>query len=226
MAKAFRLSEEQFREQASKRARWQRGSEIVNTDTPKGASVCGPHVASHGEPAYGVKAGSEAGCAAPGPVAVPHTRGGASMTTAASTKALAGGESPSSAGHSNPRAAPQMRLPLVGAAPERDVLRVVLIALRLHPLVAWVERMNSGKFKLPGGESGEQWVRFGFRGMSDITGQLKDGRRLEVECKSTHGRTAADRLADQMAFQERVRAAGGIAFFARGVDDVMRELGA
>ncbi len=104
---------------------------------------------------------------------------------------------------------------------ERDVLASVLVALRLHPRVAWVQRMNGGKFKLPGKNGQPQWVRFGFKGMADITGMMRDGRRLECECKRP-GEVATE---DQAAFLANVVANGGVGFVATSVDDVLRELG-
>lgn len=111
----------------------------------------------------------------------------------------------------------------VPSVPERDVLAAVLKALRLHPKVSWVERMNSGKFKLPGKDGKAQWVRFGFVGMADVTGQLKaeyGGRRLEVECK----REGEKPTPEQEAFLAHVRAAGGVGILAYGIDDVMLAL--
>ena len=99
---------------------------------------------------------------------------------------------------------------------EAEVLPAVLDVLRWHPAVAWVERMNRGGFVNPSG----QYVNFGFEGMSDLTGQMRDGRRLEVEVKRP-GRKPTN---EQRKYLERVRAAGGVAFYATSVDDVIREM--
>ncbi len=111
-----------------------------------------------------------------------------------------------------PRPAQLKAVPIL----ERDVLPVVLLALRMHPKVAWAERLNTG-----GAVYGERYVRFGWLGMLDITGQLKDGRRLDVEAKRP-GKWATP---DQAATIEMVVRHGGVAFVAHGVDDVIRELG-
>jgi hypothetical protein len=105
--------------------------------------------------------------------------------------------------------------------PEGDALPAILRALELHPRVAWAHRMNTGagRFLLPDG-SLSRFVRYGFPGMSDITGQLIDGRRLEVEVKRV-GKEPTD---DQAAFLDCVRRNGGVAFVARYIDDVQREL--
>ena len=102
------------------------------------------------------------------------------------------------------------------ARPEADVLRTVLAALRRHPAVAWVERVNSGVVEVDG-----RWIRYGWVGSADVIGQLADGRFLAVECKAPAGRVSEA----QQAFLDRVTAAGGVAFVARGSDDVATELG-
>ena len=99
--------------------------------------------------------------------------------------------------------------------PEAAVLAEVLKALNTHPAVAWCERMNSGAARM-----GSRFVRFGFKGCPDVLGQLKDGRLLGVEVKAKTGRLRPE----QTIFLERIRGAGGVAFVARDLRDVMREL--
>lgn len=106
-------------------------------------------------------------------------------------------------------------------ASERQTLPAVLLALRLHPKVAWVERMNTGGMWAINEKSGHrQYIRFGWAGMSDITGQLRDGRRLEVEAKSDTGRPTPE----QRAYIALIRHHQGVAFVARNAIDVIREL--
>ena len=99
--------------------------------------------------------------------------------------------------------------------PEAAALVEVLKALRNHPAVAWCERMNSGAARM-----GARFVRFGFKGCPDVLGQLKDGRLLGVEVKAKAGRLRPE----QAVFIGRIRAAGGVAFVARDLRDVLREL--
>ncbi len=101
------------------------------------------------------------------------------------------------------------------AKPEAAALVEVLMALKAHPAVAWVERMNSGAFKI-----GNRFVRFGWKGCPDVLGQLRDGRLIGVEVKAKAGRLRPE----QAVFLERIRRAGGVAFMARDCRDVMREL--
>ncbi len=98
---------------------------------------------------------------------------------------------------------------------EAAALLEVLKALRTHPAVAWVERMNSGAVRIAG-----RFVRFGWPGCPDVLGQLKDGRLLGCEVKGPTGRLRTE----QAVFLDRVRAAGGVAFVARDLRDVVREL--
>lgn len=100
--------------------------------------------------------------------------------------------------------------------PEAAALVEVLKALRAHPGVAWCERQNSGAVRVGG-----RFVRFGWVGCPDVLGQLRDGRLLGVEVKAAKGRASPE----QAAFIERIRAAGGVAFVARDLRDVARELG-
>ena len=102
-------------------------------------------------------------------------------------------------------------------APERAILYAVLQTLELHPKVKWVKRMNVGAMQI-----GNRLVRFGFPGMADITGQMRDGRRLEVEVK----RKGEQPTLAQQAFLELVRDTNGVAFVARSSNDVIKNLGA
>ena len=99
--------------------------------------------------------------------------------------------------------------------PEAAALVEVLKAVRAHPLVAWAERQNSGAAKV-----GNRFIRFGWPGCPDVLGQLKDGRLLGVEVKAKTGRLRPE----QAIFLERIRGAGGVAFVARDLRDVLREL--
>lgn len=101
---------------------------------------------------------------------------------------------------------------------EADSLREVMQALKAHKLVAWCERQNTGAAKVGG-----RFIRFGWRGCSDILGQLKDGRLLAVECKRLKGGKLSD---DQTFFLELVREYGGVSFVATNLHDVINNLGA
>lgn len=103
--------------------------------------------------------------------------------------------------------------------PEGQVQAQLLTVLELHPRVAWAYRMNTGAGHLarpskarPGEwEISDRFLRFGFPGMSDILGQLKDGRLLAVEAKRRSGRLSDD----QEAFLAVVQKWGGVAVVAR-----------
>lgn len=99
--------------------------------------------------------------------------------------------------------------------PEAAALSEVLKALKAHPAVAWCERQNSGAARI-----GNRFVRFGWPGCPDILGMLRDGRFLGVEVKAKAGRLRPE----QSVFLDRIRCAGGVAFVAHDLRDVMREL--
>jgi hypothetical protein len=106
--------------------------------------------------------------------------------------------------------------PRSNSRPEAAALVEVLKALRAHPAVEWAERMNTGAAKVEG-----RFIRFGFKGCPDVLGQLKDGRFLGVEVKAQAGRLRPE----QTLFLGRIRSAGGVAFVARDLRDVLRALG-
>lgn len=110
---------------------------------------------------------------------------------------------------------PEQPVARLNSRPEAAALVEVLKALRAHPGVAWCERQNSGVARIGG-----RFVRFGWPGYPDVLGQLTDGRLLGVEVKAQAGRLRPE----QAVFLERIRAAGGVAFVARDLRDVLREL--
>lgn len=116
---------------------------------------------------------------------------------------------------------------------ERDIQPQVLDALRKHPRVAWIHRQNTAagflldpKTYYALVQSGAlqkhqaRFIRFGWPGQLDNTGQLKDGRRLDVESKTLSGK-ATD---EQVATIDAVKSSGGVAFIARCAADVFREI--
>jgi hypothetical protein len=117
--------------------------------------------------------------------------------------------------------------------PEKEIQQAGLQLLKHHPRVAWCVRQNTGAgYVLDARKyhalvaagylkpSDARFMRFGFPGAGDATGQLIGGARLEVEFKSDRG-VVTD---EQQAVHEAVNAAGGLAIIARSVDDVLRAL--
>lgn len=109
----------------------------------------------------------------------------------------------------------EQQTPRKNDRPEAAALCEVLKALKAHPAVSWCERMNSGAARI-----GARFVRFGFKGCPDVLGQLRDGRLLGVEVKAKTGRLRPE----QAVFLDRINGAGGVAFVARDLRDVLREL--
>lgn len=62
--------------------------------------------------------------------------------------------------------------------------------------------------------------RYHVKGVSDVLGVLSDGRILAIEVKTKTGRLTDE----QEVFIEEIRKRNGVAFVARSVDDVIREL--
>ena len=113
-------------------------------------------------------------------------------------------------GIAKPATARRKSRPEKPITPEKDVLAACLQLLTVHPKVAFAFRANAGAMQNPRG----QWVKFGFKGMVDISGMLKGGRRLEVEVK----RPGKLPSADQNAFLYRVNRDGGWGVWVDSVD--------
>lgn len=99
---------------------------------------------------------------------------------------------------------------------EADVLRAVLAFLTAKGLFTW--RNNNVAVFDPYKNSYRAFI--GMRGVSDILGVLPDGRFLAIECKSASGKTTRE----QDVFLNAVNSRGGIAFVARGMEDVKEHL--
>ena len=107
---------------------------------------------------------------------------------------------------------------------ERNIVASVLRALVALPEVAWCARMNtaasSGSYTNKKGVTKRRFVRFGFVGLSDVIGQLRDGRFFAIECK----RRGGDRSDAQQLFLHWVHCAGGLAGFATSVEEALEIL--
>lgn len=90
--------------------------------------------------------------------------------------------------------------------------------------VAWAERANTGAHKADyvgkDGKKKSRFFRYGWKGCSDILGQLVDGRFLAIEVKTRTGRVRDS----QLEFLDKVRDANGVAVLARSVNDVQEAL--
>ena len=103
---------------------------------------------------------------------------------------------------------------------ERDIQAAVLRYLGVDRRVGWCHRFNVGAKRVEGvdakGRTTRRFIRFAFKGCSDILGQLIDGRFLAVECK----RRGEVPSKEQAAFLASVEHFGGVAIVARSIDDV------
>ena len=105
-----------------------------------------------------------------------------------------------------------------------EALASVLAYLAHCPAVAWAHKMNTGAHVQSGfddrGRKVRRFIRYGFPGLSDVIGQLRDGRFLAIEIK-----VKRDKLSPEQAdFLAQVNAAGGLAFVAHGIDDAQATL--
>ena len=81
---------------------------------------------------------------------------------------------------------------------QTDIMNMLLN----HELVSWAYVTSAGGFRVKGG-----YITVGFKGLSDIIGQLKDGRLFAIEVKLP-GKTPTP---EQLDFIETVNSANGIA---------------
>lgn len=96
---------------------------------------------------------------------------------------------------------------------EHAIQSAILDYLALRGILAW--RINSGMVKTEAGGM----VRLAPAGFSDIAG-IYNGRFLAIEVKQPGKKPTAV----QQAFLDAVTAAGGVAFVAHSLDDVMDRL--
>ena len=93
---------------------------------------------------------------------------------------------------------------------EGTILQAILHLLSVHPKVAWAKRMNTGALPVQ-----ERFLRFGFKGCSDIIGMLKDGRFLALEVKRP-GKLATK---DQQLFIDRVNRHHGLGACVHSIEE-------
>jgi len=96
---------------------------------------------------------------------------------------------------------------------EKHVQAAVIARLRRHPMVAWVERLNSGAHKTEAGG----FVRYGFPGCPDVVAGLKDGRTAWIEVKRPSGKPSEA----QVAFIEICATYGIPCGIARSADEAV-----
>ena len=105
-----------------------------------------------------------------------------------------------------------------------EAMASVLAYLVHCPAVAWAHKMNTGAHFQSGiderGRKVRRFIRYGFPGLSDIIGQLRDGRFMAIEIKVKRDKPSPE----QAAFLAQVNAAGGLAFVAHGIDDAQATL--
>lgn len=126
--------------------------------------------------------------------------------------------------------------PSIGPS-EGDIQSGIVQLLRVHPKVAWFGRFNSGVALAEDGGGQRRYTAYyrlylrglaarsrrlsaRSRGLSDILGQLNDGRLFIIEVKSRLGRATPE----QNEFIDIVLKAGGVAGVCRSVDEALKLL--
>lgn len=114
---------------------------------------------------------------------------------------------------------------------ERDVQDPLIELLRVHPKVAWFFRVNSGQAVAQGSDGRERRTAFYrlylrgekpiTKGLSDVVGQLVDGRMFVMEAKRPGVFKGTAEQEDVIA---ACRAAGGVAGIVQSLDDAVELL--
>ena len=119
------------------------------------------------------------------------------------------------------RAQPKRRRPGSIKKPvilERDIQKVILQALSLHPLVARIERINVMAGRLVGKDGkASRFMRSCRRGRVDIDGFTTDGRVIAIEVKRPATRHTV--TPEQQEYLDQVKEANGLAGVATCVEE-------
>lgn len=106
--------------------------------------------------------------------------------------------------------------PYIKKPTERDVLNACLQWLAVNGYFVW--RNNTGGYKINDGAG--RFIRYGAKGSPDIIGMTKQGQFLGIECKA--GRNKQE--PEQIEFEAKIKASGGIYILAYSVDDLIKSL--
>lgn len=103
---------------------------------------------------------------------------------------------------------------------ETQLVNWCLRAMCLRGISCW--RQNTGGMKIPdkGKRQGYRFIKFGKKGAADITGLLKDGRRIEVECKVGSNKQSED----QVIFQRMIEINNGIYILCYSPQELITKL--
>ena len=107
---------------------------------------------------------------------------------------------------------------------ESDIQSNIMALLLLHHRVAWAMVITTGVFKVKGGcITVGHYISDNERqktGMSDIIGQMRDGRMLAIETK----KPGEEPTIKQYNFLSLVNDNGGLGFWANSIEMVSRSL--
>lgn len=108
---------------------------------------------------------------------------------------------------------PKRRRPGSASKPkvlERDIQKLILDALSIHPMVARIERINVMAGRLYGkGGNPSRFMRSCRKGRVDLDGFTTDGRVIAIEVKTPSTRNHL--TTEQREYLDQVKKAGGLA---------------
>lgn len=100
---------------------------------------------------------------------------------------------------------------------ETDIVRQILQYLSYRHIYCWRNNVGGTVYE---GKSRNYFVKHGLKGSFDIIGILPDGRFLAIEVKNEKGRVSEF----QQLFIDNINNNHGVAFVARSIDDVIKNL--
>jgi hypothetical protein len=95
---------------------------------------------------------------------------------------------------------------------EQQLVNQIIAYLKINGHYVW--RQNTGAMTTQQG----RFVRFGYKGISDILGVSKEGKMIAIECKIKNNKPTQF----QTEFLSEVKDRGGISILAYSLDDVMQ----
>lgn len=99
---------------------------------------------------------------------------------------------------------------------EREIQKTILEWLAYYKILAW--RNQSGIIII--GDKKKRAIKMGMKGVSDIVGCLPDGKILCIEVKTRKAKVSEV----QQEFIDKINKLKGIAFVARNINDIERQL--
>ena len=102
---------------------------------------------------------------------------------------------------------------------EKEIENLILEYLKLRNIFAW-KNNTMGVYDKNRGTYRKNMNKYAINGVADILGVLPDGKFLAIEVKTPKGKVSPA----QQNFLDRVNKENGLAFVARGLEEVVTKI--